>query len=96
MEIENNNIYILNTTKFTDVDYIILPQWLRNNWGSKVEFNNGCIVWLENDLKMIWGTNPYGLDWGCNYSDGWELSIINWVKYWDKKRSETGSLIVNC
>ena len=80
--------------EFTASDYNSLPQWLRDNWGVKVEFNNGCVVWLENDLEMIWGTDPYGQDWGCNYKSGWDLSIINWLKYWDVERTESGGLTV--
>lgn len=80
--------------EFTGSDYSDLLQWLRDNWDVKAEFSNGCVVWLKDDFGMIWGTDPYGQDWGCSYKVKWELSIRNWVTYWDADRTETGDLIV--
>ncbi len=81
--------------EFNGSDYSGLLPWLRDNWGAKAEFDNGCIVWLEDDLQMIWGADPYGLDWGCNYKEGWEFLIKNWLTYWDNDRTETDDLILS-
>lgn len=60
----------------------------------KVDFDNGCSVWLEDDGGIIWKTNPYGQDSRCNYTVGWENNILKWLKYWDEPRTETGDLIL--
>jgi len=80
--------------RFQGQDYSKLHSWLNHNWGSRVEFENGCSVWLEDDSGMIWRTDPYGQDGGCNCVDGWEKNIQEWLKYWDDPRTETGSLIL--
>ena len=46
-----------------------------------------------DDDGIFWGTDPYGLVWACYGSDNWVKSILNWLKYWDESRDETGALI---
>lgn len=74
-------------------DYSVLDLYLKENWGCKIEFDNGCILFLEVDNFAIWGTNPYGLDRCFNHSQGWIDIIISWLEYWDDHRDEWGNEI---
>ena len=61
--------------------------------GKSIQFSNGCWVSLEDDNGVFWGVSPYNQDWGCNTNDDYIKSIMNWIKYWDEPRTETGELI---
>lgn len=84
-----------NIVLFEGLEYSCLLTWLNENWGRTVVFDNGCSVCLQNDNNIIWRTDPYGQDSGCNYVDGWENNIREWVKYWNEPRTETGNLILD-
>ena len=77
---------------FKGQDYAELTAWLNENWGNRVEFDNGCTVWLENDDGILWRRDPYGQDSACRYSEGWETRLKRWVSYWDEPRTEAGLL----
>ena len=36
---------------------------------------------------------PSGETWGCSAACNVVESIVNWISYWDKPRTETGALI---
>ena len=75
----------LNTVQLSGSESNI-EQLILKAQGNKIQFFNGCIIWLTDDNGVFWGTDLYGLDWACNVSD-------NCVKYWDESRDETGALI---
>lgn len=70
-----------------------IEQLILKSLGKNVKFFNGCTVCLMDDDGIFWGTDPYGLVWACYGSDNWVKSILNWFKYWDESRDETGALI---
>lgn len=73
-------------------DYRHLLEFLSQNLGNNINFDNGCFLSLKDDNGFIWGTDPYGQDWGCNLDDGWESKIKSWLEYWDESRDEWGQL----
>ena len=79
--------------EFEGNNYSRLAEFLNQNMGAVVEFNNGCSVYLKVDVGMLWRTDPYGQDGGCNFKDGWEDNIREWLRYWDEPRTETGALV---
>lgn len=70
-----------------------LAQNILTNLGNQIQFSNGCWVSLEDDNGMFWGVCPYNQDWGCNSNDDYIEPIMNWIKYWDEPRTETGEEI---
>lgn len=79
--------------EYEEEGYDDVESWMSSNFGKTVEFKNGCTVFLEDDSGCIWGTNPYGQDWACNYKKDWQGQVVNWLVYWDAPRTETGDLI---
>ena len=45
---------------------------------------------------MFWGVTPYCETWCSSAAGNFVHLIVNWVSYWDKPRTETGSLIKLC
>jgi len=84
----------MEAVEYINENYIGLTSWLIENWGKKAVFTNGCIIWLEDDDGLIYGTDPYGKDWFATYNENIKDNIKNWLEYWDEDRTETGELIV--
>lgn len=61
--------------------------------GERVEFSNGCTVFLIDDNDIYWGTNPYGLDHGWNADDSYICKVIKWLEYWNEARDEQGRIL---
>lgn len=80
--------------RISDMDEKSLALSIINHRGYFVEFENGCLVALNDDNGVYWGTSPYGSDWCCNSGEGYELRIINWLNYWNESRTENGSYVV--
>ncbi|ENK3145453.1 hypothetical protein WE348_22180 (plasmid) [Alteromonas macleodii] len=70
-----------------------LEDHVKKNIGGTIVFNNGCWIDLTEEDGMFWGITPYGETWGCSAADNVVESIVNWISYWDKPRTETGALI---
>ena len=82
-----------HTVKCSDYrDAKALSVFLQTHWGNAIRFGNGCTIHLEDDDEVIWGGDPYGQDWGCDYEPGWEAEIHTWLLYWDEPRDEAGQL----
>lgn len=61
--------------------------------GRSIEFSNGCSLHLTDAGGIYWGTDPYGIDWGCNADVGWLTTVLKCLAYWDEPRCERGGLL---
>lgn len=66
---------------------------IQKNIGVALLFHNGCWIDLTEEDGMFWGSTPYGETWGCSAAGHFVESIVNWISYWDKPRTEPGALI---
>jgi hypothetical protein len=71
-----------------------IEQSIIDNIGKQIQFDNGCYISLLESNGFYDGDTPYGLPWMCNVDSSSVKKIALWVMYWNKPRSETGSLIV--
>lgn len=61
--------------------------------GERVDFSNGCTVFLIDDNGIYWGTNPYGVDHGWNADGDYVRKVVAWLEYWNEARDEQGRML---
>ncbi|MCX4117206.1 hypothetical protein [Aeromonas hydrophila] len=61
--------------------------------GERVDFSNGCTVFLIDDNGIYWGTNPYGIDRGWDVNEHYISNVIKWLEYWNEARDEQGRML---
>ncbi|MEV3801940.1 hypothetical protein RI528_00105 [Aeromonas veronii] len=87
------NLPTKKTESIDSKDLEAVKEALISSIGGRVDFSNGCTVFLMDDYGIYWGTNPYGVDHGWNADSDYLHKVIEWIEYWNVARDEQGRIL---